>query len=347
LYPLVLALVSVAGGSAPVAHQLASAVMGACTVLVVAFIGRRLAGPQAGLVAAALAAIYPAFVARDGSLHSETPYTLLVAGAVLAALWARDRPTPRRLSVVGAIIGLTALTRSEGVLLLLLLAVPVAASARTRRLLATLAALGACLVVLAPWLVRCWAAFDRPVAITTSSGDLIAGANCDLTYAGTLVGEWAFSCVLGAKGPNEAAIADRLSKRGLTYARDHSSRLPAVVTARLLRPWGLFRPGQEISLQRSAGGGPATLGWLGVAFCWALLLLAVAGAWLMRRRRLELWIAGSPFVLVLAVCATSYGILRFRAAADVTLVVLAAVAIDALVARRSGARASGAVPSGV
>jgi hypothetical protein len=69
--------------------------------------------------------------------------------------------------------------------------------------------------------------FDRPVAITTSSGDLIAGANCDLTYAGTLVGEWAFSCVLGAKGTNEAAIADRLSERGLTYARDHSSRLPS------------------------------------------------------------------------------------------------------------------------
>jgi hypothetical protein len=37
----------------------------------------------------------------------------------------------------------------RGVLLLLLLAVPVAASARTRRLLATLAALGACLLVLA------------------------------------------------------------------------------------------------------------------------------------------------------------------------------------------------------
>jgi 4-amino-4-deoxy-L-arabinose transferase-like glycosyltransferase len=338
LYPLALALVTLAGGSSPVAHQLASAIIGTGTVIVVALIGRRLAGHRAGLVAAALAATYPAFVARDGSLHSETPYTLLVGAAVLAALWARERPTTARFCALGAIVGLTALTRSEGLLLLLLLAVPLAASQRQHRTRSAVAASLACLAVLTPWLVRCWVAFDRPVVITTSSGDLVAGANCDLTYGGALIGEWAFSCVLGAEGANEAAIAEHLSRRGFTYARDHRSRLPMVVAARLLRPWGVFHPGQEVALQRSAGGGPTVLGWLGVAWCWALLALAFPGAFLLRRRRLELWVVSSPFVLVGIVTATSYGILRFRAAADLTLVVLAAVTIEVLLRRRAAPR---------
>jgi 4-amino-4-deoxy-L-arabinose transferase-like glycosyltransferase len=335
LYPFALALVTLSGGSSPVAHQLASAIIGTGIVIVVALIGRRVAGHRAGLVAAALAATYPAFVTRDGSLHSETPYTLLVGAAVLAALWARERPTAARFCVLGAIVGLTALTRSEGLLLLMLLAVPVAASQRQHRTRNALAAAVTCLLVLTPWLVRCWAAFDRPVAITTSSGDLVAGANCDPTYGGALIGEWAFRCVLGAKGANEADIAEHLRRRGFTYARDHRSRLPSVVAARLLRPWGAFHPGQEVALQRSAGGGPTVLGWLGIAWCWALLALSVPGAWLLRRRKLELWVVGSPFVLVLIVTATSYGILRFRAAGDVTLVVLAAVTIEALLRRRA------------
>ena len=50
-----------------------------------------------------------------------------------------------------------ALTRAEALLLVVLVVLPRAW--RTRR---TAAALGACLVVLTPWLVRSWTAFDEP-----------------------------------------------------------------------------------------------------------------------------------------------------------------------------------------
>ena len=72
------------------------------------------------------------------------------------------------------------------------------------------------------------------------------------------------------------------------------------------------------------------------------MALAVAGFVVLRRRGQPLFILLAPFALVLIVSVTSYGILRFRAPADVALVVLGAVALDALLgSRRSGAALGG------
>jgi 4-amino-4-deoxy-L-arabinose transferase-like glycosyltransferase len=345
LYPLLLAAVSAPGGTSWTAHQLASALMGSATVVVLALLATRAAGPRAGLVAAGLGAAYPAFVARDASLHSETLFALLVALALLAAWRARERPTTGRLAVLGAVIALAALTRSEGLLLLVLLALPALWRGRSGRARRAGVVAVACGLALAPWLVRCWVAFDRPVAITTSSGDLLAGANCDAVYGGALIGQWAFQCVLGERGANEAVVADHLQARGLRYAREHRGRLPAVTAARVLRPWGFFHPSQEVGLQRAGGGGPRWVGWLGLGVAWALLPAAVAGAVLLRRGREPLALLLAPVALVVVVSATAYGILRFRAAADVAIVVLAAVALDALAGRRMTSRVGAGAPA--
>jgi hypothetical protein len=144
--------------------------------------------------------------------------------------------------------------------------------------------------------------------------------------------------VLGERGANEAVVADRLRARGLRYAREHRGRLPAVTAARVLRPWGFFHPAQEVSLQRAGGGGPRWIGWLGLAVTWALLPAAIAGGVLLRRRREPLAILLAPVAFVVLVSAAAYGILRFRAAADVTILVLAAVALNAVVGRRMTSR---------
>ncbi len=345
LYPLLLAAVSAPGGTGWTAHQLASAVMGSATIVVLGLLAARAAGPRASVFAAGLGAAYPAFVARDASLHAETLFALLVALAVLAAWRVRERPTTGRLAVLGAVIALAALTRSEGLLLLVLLALPAVWRGRAGRARRAGVVAVVCGLVLAPWLVRCWAAFDRPVAITTSSGDLIAGANCDAVYRGAFIGQWAFQCVLGERGANEAIVADRLRERGLRYAREHRGRLPAVTAARVLRPWGLFHPSQEVGLQRAGGGGPRWMGWLGLGIAWALVPAAIAGAVLLRRRREPLTLLLAPVALVVLLSATAYGILRFRTAADVAIVVLAAVALDALVGSRMTSRGGAAAPA--
>lgn len=328
LYPLLLAAVSLAGGRSYEAHQLATAVLGAGTVVAVGYLAHRIAGRRAALIAAGLAAIYPAFLTTDASLHAETLYALLVALVLLAAAAALERPTGPRFAVLGAAAALAALTRSEGILLLLIV-LPLALRAGVRKRGRRIAiAVLACGAVLAPWLIRCWIVFDQPVAITTSSGDLLAGANCASTYRGSLIGEWAFGCVLGAHGANEAQVADRLRARGLRFAEHHKRRLPRVILARALRPWGLYRPGQEIDLQATAGAGPRWAGWVGLITAWACLVLAVVGAALLHRRGGRTWrLLLAPVLLVVVVSVTGYGILRFRAPADVSLVVLAAVAL--------------------
>jgi 4-amino-4-deoxy-L-arabinose transferase-like glycosyltransferase len=337
LYPLVLAFFSWLGADSPTAHQVVTALLGSVTVVAVGFLAHRLAGPRAALIAAAIAAFYPVFLATDSSLRTETLYTLLITLALLSAYRARERPTLARFAELGAVIALAALVRTEGLVLLLLLALPIAWRAgRGVRWPRLAAAAAACVLVLSPWLIRCWIAFDQPVLISTNSGDLIAGANCDATYAGPLLGGWAFGCLGdGAPGGNEADVSARLRDRGLDYAVDHAGRLPVVVAARVLRPWGLFRPSEQIALRVAGEGQRRRVDWIGLACFWALAPLAVAGVVLLRRRGQPLFIVAAPFVLVVIVSATGYGVLRFRTPADPAVIALAAVALDALLARRT------------
>jgi 4-amino-4-deoxy-L-arabinose transferase-like glycosyltransferase len=334
LYPLSLAVVSAFGGTGYVAHQIASAVMGTGTVLVLGMLGARLAGRRAALLAAGLGALYPVFVATDASLRSDSLYTLLIALALLSAYRAWERPSPARLGQLGVVIALAALTRSEGLVLLVLLAAPIVWRRGEGRWARLAVVAVACGLVLAPWLIRCWVVFDQPVAISTNSGDLLAGANCSATYSGPLLGSWAFDCVLGARGENEAVIADRLRARGLRYARDRAERLPAVVAVRSLRTWGLYKPASEIRLHAVGEGRDETASWIGLAALWCLIPLGAWGLVVLRRRGQPLFILLAPLVLVVMVSAGAYGILRFRAPADVALIVLASVALDALLSRR-------------
>jgi hypothetical protein len=70
---------------------------------------------------------------------------------------------------------------------------------------------------------------------------------------------------------------------------------------------------------------------------WLLAPLAIAGAWLLHRRRQPLVILLMPVAMVTLTALLTYGSTRFRFAAEPSIVVLAAVALDALVRRRGSA----------
>jgi 4-amino-4-deoxy-L-arabinose transferase-like glycosyltransferase len=102
------------GGVHPGAVRLVVALLGALTIVLVYLIGRRLAGPIAGLVAAGLLAIYPVTIFFTGKLMSEPLATLTLAGAVLSFFWAGDRGRHKLAwAVPGVLLGLTALARPE------------------------------------------------------------------------------------------------------------------------------------------------------------------------------------------------------------------------------------------
>lgn len=330
LYPLYLALFSALGGDGWQAHQIAGALVGGGTVAAIGFLGRRVGGGGVGLVAAGIGAVYPMLVASDGSLRSESLYALLIALALIAAYRLLDRPSVWRAAALGATIALAALTRGEALALLVLLVVPVALRSRAGWRPA-LAAAGACALVLAPWLVRCWVQFDQPVLIATNTGGLLAGANCDRTYHGEFIGQWAFDCLHPPpRTRNEAERSAELRDRGLDYARDHSGRAPVVGAVRVLRTWELYRPLQNARFEQFFEGRALRWEHAGLGMFYVLAALAAYGALLLRRRGQTLAILLAPILLVTLTSLFAYGFTRFRVAAEVPVVVLAAVALMGL-----------------
>jgi 4-amino-4-deoxy-L-arabinose transferase-like glycosyltransferase len=319
LYPTLLALPSWLGLDSYAAHRVVSCLFGAAAVVLIGMLGRRVGGVRIGLLAAAIAAVYPALWMLDASLRSESLYLPLIALVLLLTY-------ERRFVWVGAALGLAALTRSEALLLvpLLLFALP------RPRLRPALAVVAACFVVVAPWLVRNWITFDQPTGISTNEGGLFAGANCHSAYYTPLIGTWAcFPKNDPAWGDNEAVISGHLRTRAVDYATDHAGRVPAVVGVRVLRVWDLWDPRDAARLEASIADRDIRAQQAAMASLYLLAPFAVFGAIVLRRRGEPLRILLIPIVFVVLVGALSYGSTRFRVAAEPSIVVLASVGLAA------------------
>jgi 4-amino-4-deoxy-L-arabinose transferase-like glycosyltransferase len=310
--------------------------VGTGTVALIGLSGRTVAGERAGLIAAGIAALYPFLWVADGSLMSESLYGALIAAVLLVALLFARQPTFRLALALGALIGLAALTRGEGLILIMLLLLPLILTRRVpwdlRAGLAG-AALAAVVLVLSPWLVRNAVTFDDPVLLSTDSSAVFAGANCQTTYHGNYLGLWDFRCYGSLPPGDESEKASEYRRRGLRHARDQAGRWPVVVAARLGRVWDFYRPFQQVHYEYFEGRS-RTASRLGLVIYYPLLLLAVAGAVILRRRRATLLPLLALPLTVSVTAALVYGLTRFRFAAEPALVVLAAVTVDSVIARR-------------
>lgn len=338
VWPTVLAPMSLLGGTDPLAHRAVGCLVGGIVIALLGLLGRRVGGARVGLLAAAIGAAYPLLIAADGALMSETVYGLFVALALLAAYRLLDRPTSVAALALGLVISLAALTRTEALLFLPLLVAPVAWRAAPgwgrRAGLVALACL-ATAVTIAPWTIRNWSAFDRPVLISTNEGAVIAGANCDLAYHGPDVAYWKIECIPERTSANESVDSAKWRRQGLEYVRENAGELPRVAALRVLRTWDLYQPRRMVLF---AEGRHIRAEQAGIAVYFVLLALAIYGVVVLRRRGAPLLVLLSPFVLVTVTSVLSYGIPRFRHAAEIPIVVLAAVGAAALLDRRRGAR---------
>lgn len=170
-------LYQLTGGAHERFTRLVLAFLGSLAVLFTYLIGRRLAGPWAGIVGAATVAIYPALLEYQGMLMSEPLAASLLAGAILAMLWADDGHPPAGWLVPGVLLGALALTRPEYLAISLPIAVVVFArggreSWKPCFAQAAIMLLGLVLVV-APWTVRNAVALGRFVPISTGGGQVL------------------------------------------------------------------------------------------------------------------------------------------------------------------------------
>lgn len=340
LYPLLLSVVARAGGTGVDVQRSVGVLAGTGVVVLLGLLGRELAGRRAGLIAAAIAALWPSLIAADGSIMSEPLYGLLVVAAVLLAVRHVRSPALGGALALGALIGLAGLTRSEGLSLLVLLALPAVLLAGHRRLVSATAIVAVAAIVISPWVIRNWSTFHRPL-LSTNEGTVVAGSNCHQTYYGAEIGAFDFACVKsasrGVRSRDEAVRAAAMRDAGLDYASGHAGRLPLVVAARVAGVWGVFDPRRQFVVT----GRNITTQKAGVLLFYPLAILAITGAVaLYRRRQRAAILLLAPFVMITLVAATTYGGVRLRHTADLMIVVLAGVGIDALLRRRA-ARATG------
>ncbi len=285
---------------------------------------------------------------NDGLVMSETVTGIAVVGAMLLAFALRDRPALWRALAFGAVCGVASLARAELVLFVPLLLVPVALTVPTggadRAALLVTGLIGAALVI-APWVGFNLSRFDDATYLSTNDGIALLGSNCDVVYSGPAIG---LTSVAGRRNcldvppppGDQSQVATVYRRRAFDYIEAHKRRFPLVVAARVGRTWSVYRPLDMVTFNQGEGREPWVTR-LGLVAYYPTLIGAIAGAIVLfrRRHRMALWILLVPAIACTIGSAATYGQTRFRAAAEPSLAILAAIAlvagVETLRARRT------------
>ena len=337
LYPIVLSISSRLGGTTYFDHKFLSLLIGTAVVALTALVAYRIAPFQrraAALIAGSLAAIYSNLWLVDGVLFPEGLMALCTTAVVYAAYRWRDRPSLRSAALIGLLIAASALTRGEGLALSVLLVVPwflrcpdMSFARRCQHVAVTGLA---CLIVLAPWMIRNVRSFEEFVPLSTNGNELFVYANCEDTYQGKFLGFWLFSCQEDLRAQGQDAVGDEAQKSlywrdiGFDYARNNIKDLPRVVAARIGRQWDVFRPWQNTEFAPIEGRNEDAAR-LGLVQYYAMIPFALVGLRTLRRAGRGLLPLVSLFAMVTLTAAYAYGTTRFRVPAEPALCVLAGI----------------------
>jgi 4-amino-4-deoxy-L-arabinose transferase-like glycosyltransferase len=232
-------------------------------------------------------------------------------------------------------------------------------------------------VVLSPWVGYNLTRFEHPVVMSNGIGSVLMVANCEYTvpedgtvistYDGRWAGYWNIACALDLDerirefyptdraaelekelglipGTDFAVLGDESTHEvawravGLKEIRRHQDELLTVTAKRVLRMWDLYRPNQNISFNADIEGRGRWQSRLAALQYYPLLILAVVGLVLLRRRKVPILPFLAFAISVTITAAMTFGITRYRAPVDALLPVLAGGAIVWIVDRIRRAR---------
>ncbi len=162
----------------PKATGLLQAALGTASVGLVFIIGRRLFGARAGLIAAAISAVFPNLIFYVATYQLETTFTFLALAATAVLVthdWSTGTPSRNRLLAFGALLGLAVLVRPFALPFLvgLTIAVLVAGAGWQRAARAIGWALLPLVLIQVPWTVRNVVTLDSFVIGPTNLGDTL------------------------------------------------------------------------------------------------------------------------------------------------------------------------------
>jgi len=344
--------------------RVSQAVLGTITVALIGLVALELFGPAAGLIALALAAVYPVLIELSGTIVAENLLTALILAAVYAGLRVRRAGSGAArlgwLAGTAVLAGLATLTHENAALILIPL-IPAVWTGRPRLRPASLAAPALLIVVAAltilPWTIRNAVVMHDFIPVSDETGITLVGTYNAASAADPQL-EYKWRIFYGIPGERslireestltEPEIGSRLQSQALHYISAHPLS-PFVVayhnTLRMLEVRGAFAwqaSGSAISLSTS-------IVWRGIVSFWILCLLALAGAFTKLVRRAPLWVWVVPLLLALSVVVVNVETPRFREPVDPFLILLAAAGLATLAARLRGApvvgERRGAVPA--
>ncbi len=155
-----------------IALRVAQLLLGLAAVWLVYELGRRVANTRVGLVAAAVAAIYPSSLMAQGRILTESLFAALLLAWLLVALTLRERRTWRWHALAGALLAVLVLVRPTAALLgLVVYALDLAEKRDWRFAASSLVALLAFCLVMSPWWIRNRVALHETVLVATQTGD--------------------------------------------------------------------------------------------------------------------------------------------------------------------------------
>jgi 4-amino-4-deoxy-L-arabinose transferase-like glycosyltransferase len=339
-YPVWTGLIYTVLGPGPTKAIVLQTLLGPLVILMTWLLARRLFGPRAAIVAAALAALYPHMWQWEASLHPEALALPLALGFYLAVL-GRD-PTPRRAVAAGLLLGVSLLVRPTS---LALLALPVAAwwAARgTRRGLGMAAVTAVVAVaVVAPWTVRNAVKYDAFVPISVQDAAISGTFNDDAANDHDNPWSWRVFVrrdrdVIAHKRP-DAEFRRVLQDRAFDYIREHPGSVPkAFFWNGLARTWDIWRPSKVLGQARFEGRSRAVEA-VALGMYWVLLAFALAGLWRHRDRR-DVVAGVLALALASSVLFTIAAATRYRVPLE-PLVVIMACSLLAPRAQITGRRA--------
>jgi 4-amino-4-deoxy-L-arabinose transferase-like glycosyltransferase len=352
VHTLFITALDVLGFDDPEPQRVALSLFASVGVLLMGLVGRRLGGAAVGLTAAAIAAFHPMWTQPPGILMAEAEYLVMVPLVLLLALRALDRPSTGRLAALGAGLGLTALTRSEGVLLVLLLAGPVvflAVRPWKDRLVAGAVVAVAFGLILGPWVVRNYRAFGG-LTLSNNAGVTLLGTYCHTPYEADELGSWDANCFFeeAAKiyepgrpepenGWNEYEENRAWAGLAADFVWSHQKKTVLVMGAKVGRMWGFYASEGQYDFDVREIRDP-TWQRVGQILNFVLLGLGIIGAALLPRRWWRRWslIVALP-IIATATAAIFLGTTRSRITAEPAIALFAAVGIVLLATRARGA----------
>lgn len=311
LYPLFLAAIYATIGDSHTVVRSLQSLLGAMTVVFVYLMLQRLQ-PKAALPAGWFIALYEPLVISVNEVMSEVLFTTLLVAGVAAAIEARHRPGWCWPALAGGLIGLAALTRPVGLLVVpAILAVAAWEDLRGpgqwRRwsLFAGWVSVGLVAAML-PWTVRNAMVYGAFVPVSTHGGFIVARSNAD-DPAWRQTHGWGIERQTFDEIPDELKRDRRWMDQGLGWIADHPGAWLRLVGERFLRFWYVFRPDYN------------------AAFV-AMVPFLMAGLWY-RGREPDFRHLSAVIILSITVFSTIlYGSTRFRLPLEPFFLVFAAVA---------------------